>query len=40
MHFNFTHNYQFGTRLKIHNEQLETVTETKLSGTIFTNDLK
>ena len=40
MHFNLTHNYQFGTRLKLNNEQLDTVTETKLLGTILTNDLK
>ena len=40
MHFNFTKNYQFGTRLHLNNEQLETVTETKLLGTILTNELK
>ena len=40
MVFNFTNKYQFGTRLKLGDEQLETVTETKLLGTILTNDLK
>ena len=38
--FNFTHKYQFGTRLKLDNELLETVTETKILGTILTSDLK
>ena len=40
MPFNFTKNYQFGTRLHLNNGQLETVTETKLLGTILTNELK
>ena len=40
MHFNFTHNYRFETRLKSNIEHLDTVTETKLIGTISTNDLK
>ena len=40
MLFNFTHKYQFSTRLKLDNELLETVTETKLLGTILTSDLK
>ena len=40
MLFNFTNNYQFRTRLKLNNELLETVTETKLLGTIITSDLK
>ena len=35
----FTNNYQFNTRLKINNEILETVEETKLLGTILSNDL-
>ena len=39
MIFNFTNNYQFNTRLKINNEILETVEETKLLGTIITSDL-
>ena len=39
MIFNFTNNYQFNTRLKINNELLETVEETKLLGTIITSDL-
>ena len=40
MIFNYTHKYQFSTRLKLNNEILETVEETKLLGTIITNDLK
>ena len=40
MLFNFTHNYQFRTRLKLGNELLETVTQTKLLGTILTSDLR
>ena len=40
MVFNFTKNYQFSTRLKLEGEILETVNETKLLGTIVTNDLK
>ena len=40
MIFNFTKNYQFSTRLSIQGEPLETVKETKLLGTILTNDLK
>ena len=38
--FNFTNNFQFRTRLKLNEEIVETVTETKLLGTIFTSDLK
>ena len=40
MIFNQTNLYQFNTRLKINNETLDTVEETKLLGTIITNDLK
>ena len=40
MIFNFTRNYNFSTSLKIKNVDLETVSETKLLGTILTNDLK
>ena len=40
MVFNFTNNYQFSTRLKLKNENLEVVKETKLLGTIITDDLK
>ena len=39
-YFNFTRNYNFSTSLKIKNVDLETVSETKLLGTILTNDLK
>ena len=37
MVFNFTNNYQFGTRLKIDNQIIKTISETKLLGT---SDLK
>ena len=40
MIFNFSRNYQFSTRLKLEGEILETVEETKLLGTIVSNDLK
>ena len=40
MLFNFTNNYQFRTRLRLNNEILETVIETKLLGTIITSVLK
>lgn len=40
MIFNYTNNYQFLTRLKLQNENLEIVKETKLLGTIITDDLK
>ena len=40
MVFNFTNNYQFNTRLILNNEILETVSQTKLLGTVLTNDLK
>ena len=40
MIFNFTNKYQFSTRLTLEDEILETVSETKLLGTIVSNDLK
>ena len=40
MLFNFTNVYQFATRLYIENKLLETVTQTKLLGTIIQTDLK
>jgi hypothetical protein len=40
MIFNYTKNYQFSTRLSIEGETLETVSETKLLGTVITNDLR
>ena len=39
MIFNFTNKYTFNTRLALNNEILETVSKTKLLGTIVTNDL-
>ena len=39
MVFNYTKNYQFGTRLYLENQLLETVQETKLLGTIISTDL-
>ena len=38
--FNFTKDKQFSTDIKLKNEPIETVSETKLLGTIITNDLK
>ena len=40
MLFNFTHKYQFQTRLQLNSETLETVSETKLLGTIISSDLR
>ena len=40
MIFNFTEDFQFATRLFLENNLLETVTETKLLGTLVTSDLK
>ena len=40
MIFNFTDDYQFATRLYMENNLLETVTQTKLLGTIIQTDLK
>ena len=38
--FNFTHNNQFTTALKINNHEVETVNEAKLLGQIINDDLK
>ena len=38
--FNFTNNYQFRTRLQLGGELLDTVSETKLLGTILKSDIK
>ena len=40
MIFNFTHNYQFTTRLQLNGENIDVVPETKLLGTIIQNNLK
>ena len=40
MIFNYTNNYQFTTRLKLNNVNLEVINEAKILGTILTNDLK
>ena len=40
MIFNFTYNYQFSTNIKHNGNELETIDETKLLGTIITSDLK
>ena len=40
MIFNFTTKKQFNTRMKLDDEIVETVSSTKLLGTIITNDLK
>ena len=40
MLINFTKKYQFGSRLSLDNNILEVVSDTKLLGTIFSNDLK
>ena len=40
MVFNFTKKYQFSTNLKLNGEIIEVPQETKLLGTIITNDLK
>ena len=40
MIFNFTQNYQFGTRLQLKDVNIEVISQTKLLGTIFTDDLK
>ena len=39
MLFNFTHNYQFMTRLVLNGENVEVVSETKLLGTVISDDL-
>ena len=40
MIFNYTQKYQFSTRLNLEGEILETVRDTKLLGTILSDDLK
>ena len=40
MIFNFTHKYQFSTRLRLEGEILDTVEDTRLLGTIISNDLR
>ena len=40
MIFNFTHNYQFTTRMNINHVNVEVVNEAKLLGTIITNILR
>ena len=40
MIFNFSKNHQFSTRLELENEILEIVKETKLLGTIISDNLK
>ena len=39
MIFNFTKNYQFGTRLSINNKPIEMIEHTRLLGTIIQNNL-
>ena len=38
--FNFSRNYQFSTDIKLKGEEIETINNIKLLGTIITNDLK
>ena len=38
--FNFTRNYQFSTRVHLNDTLLETISETRLLGTIVSSDLK
>ena len=40
MTVNFTHNYQFNTRLSLNGTNLEEVNKTKLLGLVLQNDLK
>ena len=40
MIFNYTENYQFGTRLELNGQNLDVVKQTKLLGVVITNDLK
>ena len=40
MIFNFTNNFQFTTRNKLNNKNVEIIEKTKLLGTVITNDLK
>jgi hypothetical protein len=39
MIFNFTNSYQFQTRLKLNNQNIETVDQIKILGTVITNSL-
>ena len=39
MIFNFTDKYQFATRLEVNGEKVETISNTKLLGTIISDDL-
>ena len=38
--FNYSKNYKFSTDLKIEGEVIETVSETKILGTLITSDLR
>ena len=40
MIFNFSSNYQFNTRMQLKGENIETIKNTKLLGTIISDDLK
>ena len=40
MIFNFSKNYQFTTKLAVNDKNIELVKETKLLGTVITDDLK
>ena len=40
MIFNYTKNYQFGTNLELNGQTIDVLQETKLLGTIITDDLK
>ena len=40
MIFNFSKKYQFSTKLKLNNHDIETLEKTKLLGTIITDDLR
>ena len=40
MIFNFTENFQYGTRIKMEGENIEEKYEVKLLGTVISNDLK
>ena len=40
MIFNFTNIYQFSTRNKVKNKNVEVIEKTKLLGTVITSDLK
>ena len=40
MIFNFTQKYQFATRIKLNDTLLETISDTRLLGTIISSDLK